>query len=36
MARIVHDLEQLELELPVYDALCAWCQEQVAAASGRS
>lgn len=31
----LNDLEQLELELPVYNALYAWCQEQVAAASGR-
>ena len=26
----VSDERQLELELPVYDALYAWCQEQVA------
>lgn len=27
------DLKQLEAELPVYDALYAWCQTQVAAAA---
>ena len=27
------DLRQLEAELPVYDALYAWCQAQVAAAT---
>ena len=26
------DLEQLRLELPVYDALYAWCQRETAAA----
>jgi hypothetical protein len=28
-----NDLEQLDAELPVYDALYAWCQTQVAAAA---
>ena len=28
----ITDEEQLRLELPVYDALYAWCQEQVRAA----
>jgi len=27
------DLEQLQLELPVYDALYAWCQREVAPAA---
>ncbi len=27
----VDDLRQLELELPVYDALYAWCKEEVSA-----
>jgi hypothetical protein len=27
----VDDLRQLELELPVYDALYAWCQQEVSA-----
>jgi hypothetical protein len=30
-----HDQEQLEAELPVYDALYAWCRSQVAAEATR-
>jgi hypothetical protein len=30
----VDDLRQLELELPVYDALYAWCQQEVSAGRG--